>query len=261
MKNAAQPPAWSETVRSSNSRERERFVEAHLEIVRYLALRIASRLPASVEVDDLVHDGIVGLLDAVNKFDPKRNVRFRTYAESRVRGAILDGLRHRDWRPRSIRRGQRELDEAVIQLSTRHGRAATDEEIASEMGLDMETFRALLKDLSSGPLLSLEDLAPGTDPTVAVEASHPHGRLEKQQLVAALAEELVRLPERERRVMELYYHEGLNMKEVGAVLGVTESRVCQVHAQAAARLRGALEVRLHARPVLAVGAEPASRRA
>lgn len=261
MKNPAQPPAWSETVRRTDSRERERFVEAHLEIVRYLALRIASRLPASVEVDDLVHDGIVGLLDAVNKFDPKRNVRFRTYAESRVRGAILDGLRHRDWRPRSIRRGQRELDETMIRLSTRHGRAATDEEIASEMGLDMETYRALLKDLSSGPLLSLEDLAPGNDPSVTLEASLPHGRLEKQQLVTALAEELTRLPERERRVMELYYHEGLNMKEVGAVLGVTESRVCQVHAQAAARLRAALELRLHARPAVAAVAESSARRA
>lgn len=262
MSGSAHPPAWSEAVRLPDSKERERFVEAHLEIVRYLALRIASRLPASVEVDDLVHDGIVGLLDAVAKFDPKRNVRFRTYAESRVRGAILDGLRHRDWRPRSIRRGQRELDETMIRLSTRHGRAASDEEIASEMGLDMETYRALLKDLSSGPLLSLDDLAPGSDPALSVEAAHPHGRIEKQQLVAAIAEELKRLPERERRVMELYYHDGLNMKEVGAVLGVTESRVCQVHAQAAARLRGALELRLHARPVGASGgAETSSRRA
>lgn len=262
MKPPSGTPAWTPPVRRGDSIERERFVEAHLDVVRYLALRIATRLPSSLEVDDLIHDGVVGLLDAVERYDPTRNVRFRTYAEARVRGAILDGLRRRDWRPRSVRRGQRELDETMVRVSSLHGRAATEDEIAAEMGIGLDVYRSLLKDLSCGPLLSLEDLAPGADPAVASESDRPDGRLERKELIDALADGIRRLPERERRVVELYYHEGLNMKEVGSVLGVTESRVCQMHAQAATRLRGALSARLHAGPALAgePEASPSGRR-
>lgn len=249
MKGLMEPRPWSDAVRTGESAGRRVFLESHMDVVRYMALRIAGRLPASVEIDDLVHDGIVGLLDAAAKFDPSRGVRFRTYAEARVRGAILDGLRHRDWRPRSVRRGQRELDEAVGRLTTVNGRAASEEEIADAMGLDLETYRSLLQDVSAGPLLSLEDMPPGFDPGSSGEGPLPGHALERRDLLSALAEELERLPERERRVMELYYHEELNMKEVGAVLGVTESRVCQLHAQAASRLRVALEARLHFAPV------------
>ncbi len=248
MKNGGKSAPWSDEVRSGDLEARSRFVESHLDVVRYLALRIASRLPSSVEVDDLVHDGIVGLLDAVDKYDPRRGVRFRTYAEARVKGAILDGLRHKDWCPRSVRRNRRELDEAIGRLSTVRGRAATEEEIAEEMGLDLESYRGVLRDLQSGPLLSLEDLPAASDPAVTADALLPHRRLERREMIEALAEELTRLPERERRALELYYHEGLNLKEVGAVLGVTESRVCQLHAQAAARLRVSLGRRLHAGP-------------
>jgi RNA polymerase sigma factor for flagellar operon FliA len=238
---------WSEEVRAVDSAAREKFLESHIDLVRYLALRISTRLPSSVEVDDLVHDGILGLLDAAEKYDPVRGVRFRTYAEARIRGAILDGLRQKDWRPRSVRLAQRELDAAVGELASVHHRAASDEEIAGAMGLDLEGYRSVLKDASAGPLLSLDDLPPGAFPVVRDE-QRPDKPLERGDLIRALAEELERLPERERRVMELYYHEGLNMKEVGAVLGITESRVCQLHAQAAARLRVALSARLHAAP-------------
>jgi RNA polymerase sigma factor for flagellar operon FliA len=250
MKTPAIPMSWSESVRSSGTVVRQRFVESHLDVVRYLALRIAARLPASVELDDLVHDGIVGLLDAVEKYDARRGVRFRTYAEARVRGAIIDGLRHKDWCPRSVRRGQREMDEIVGTLQTVHGRPATEEEIAGAMNLDLEDFRNLLRDLSSGALLSLDEMPSGAELAVAPESDLPHGRLERRELTDAIAAELRELPERERRVVELYYHEGMNMKEVGLALGVTESRVCQLHAQAASRLRVGLRKRLHvsARP-------------
>lgn len=251
--------AWTETVRSGDSPERQRFLESHLDLVRYTALRIASRLPACVEVDDLVHDGIVGLLDAAEKFDPEHNVRFRTYAESRVRGAILDGLRRKDWRPRSVRRNQRDLDSAMSKVSTSHGAAATEEQIAAALGIDLEKYHALLADTCSGPLLSLDELPPGTEAQVAVEPSSPDEQLERAELIEALAGELAELPERERQILELYYHEGLHMKEIGTVLGVTESRICQLHAQATSRLRTALSARLHAVPVGCAGGRATRR--
>lgn len=251
MRAAREAIAWSETVRDPASPERPRFLESYLNVVRAVAQQIFSRLPASVELEDLIHDGILGLLDATEKFDPSRGTRFSTYAETRIRGAILDGLRQKDWRPRSVRRGRRELDETVTQLSTTLGRPATEDEIASSMGLSLEAYRDLLLETSAGPLLSLEELPQGADPSVTAEGLLPHGALERRQMVEVLAEQVHLLPERERKVMELYYHEGLNMKEVGAILGVTESRVCQLHSQAASRLRVALLSLLHAAPVSA----------
>lgn len=246
MSAPSHPLPWSESARSGDSAERRRFVESHVDLVRYLALRLAARLPASVEVDDLVQDGVVGLLDAVEKFDPARGVRFRTYAESRVRGAILDGLRRRDWRPRSLRREMRELDEAVGRLSASAGGPAGEEEIAAEMGIDLDAYRALQRDLHAGPLLALDDLAAGTDEPAADPSEEPGGLFDRRELLAVVAEEVERIPERERLVLSLYYHEGLHMKEIGGVLGVTESRVCQLHAQAAARLRVAIAARMRA---------------
>ncbi|MCP3980613.1 MAG: FliA/WhiG family RNA polymerase sigma factor [bacterium] len=242
-----QPLAWDEAVRVPDSAERQRFLESHIDLVRYLATRTAARLPSSVELHDLIHDGIVGLIEAMDKFSVERGVLFRTYAETRIRGAMLDGLRRKDWRPRSVRHMQRNLDAALTQLASGRTRAATEEEIAETMGLEVENYRSLLSDLRSGPLLSLEGLQGSHDPAVG-EEDEPHARLEKNDLIRALGEEIAGLPERERRVLELYYHEGLNMKEVGAVLGVTESRVCQLHSQAAGRLRVALEARLHVPP-------------
>jgi RNA polymerase sigma factor for flagellar operon FliA len=238
--------------------ERDRFLESHVDLVKYLALRMAGRLPASVDVEDMIHDGIVGLLDAFEKYDPKKGVRFRTYAESRIRGSILDGLRQKDWRPRSIRLMQRDLEATIGKLSSVSGRLAGEEEIAKEMGLDLKTYRNLLQDLNVGPLLSLDELPAAADPPVRSFGDLPDCRFERRELIDSLARELTRLPERERRVMELYYHSELNMKEVGQVLGVTESRVCQLHAQAAARLRTTLRARLRPNPKSGVNRKTAS---
>jgi RNA polymerase sigma factor for flagellar operon FliA len=244
----AKPIPWSDVVCRRESTERERFLESHIDLVKFLALRIAARLPANVELSDLVNDGVIGLLDATEKYDPARGVRFRTYAESRVRGAILDGLRRKDWRPRSVRLMQRQLDETLVELSTRLQRPSDEEEVATAMRLDLRTYRSLLRDVNTGPLLSLDDLPEDSDPTVSTRGHLPDEPLVQRDLLEALADEILRLPERERRILGLYYHEALNMKEVGAVLGVTESRVCQLHSQATARLRSGLTVRLRAEP-------------
>lgn len=237
---------WNESVREAGSSYRTEFVEAHVDLVKYVAMRISSRLPQTVEMDDLIHDGILGLLDAADRYDPARQVRFRTYAETRIRGAILDGLRQKDWRPRSVRQLKRNLENVLGELSSRHQRAATEEEIAKTLGLEVEDYRARLVDLNSGAQISLDDLPPaGLERAVSDDTQMPHLPLERQELIEALAEEIAVLPERERRVLELYYFSALNMKEVGAVLGVTESRVCQLHSQAAGRLRAALRRRMH----------------
>ena len=240
----AQPMEWTDAVRRDGSTERDRFLESHVDLVRYIALRIAQRLPASVEIEDLVQDGVLGLLDAVEKYDPAREVRFRTYAGRRVRGAILDGLRQKDWHPRGVRRGQRELEQTIVRLTSVHRREVGEEELAEAMGLELAQLRQLLRDAATGPILPLDDLTGHADPADHDEAGQPQAALERKELLEALADELTGIPERERKVLELYYHEDLNMKEVGAVLGVTESRVCQLHSQAALRLRAALHARL-----------------
>jgi RNA polymerase sigma factor for flagellar operon FliA len=242
------PLPWSEEIRRKDAPARLRFLESHLDLVRYLALRIAARLPPAVEIEDLVHDGVVGLLDAADRFDPDRGVQFRTYAETRIRGAILDGLRRLDWRPRSLRQMKRTLDAAVAQLASAHRRAASEQEIAEALGLGLDDYREQLAALSRGTQLSLDELLQRTDVPAAAQAEPPHAGFERAELVATLAEEIERLPERERVILGLYYFQELTMKEVGAALGVTESRVCQLHAQAAARLRAALAARLHAAP-------------
>lgn len=244
------PPAleWSEFVCIEGSAERDRFIESNVDLVRYVALRIAPRLPGSVDLEDLVHDGILGLLDAVNKFSPDRGVKFRTYAERRVRGAIIDGLRKKDWQPRALRRNRRELDATRMRLASQFGREPSEEEVCEAMGFSLDQLHQLLREISTGALIALEDY---TEP-LAVNVSDgaaPHVALEQKQFAEALAEAIKQLPERELKVLELYYHEGLNMKEVGAVLGVTESRVCQLHTQAAARLRSMLHERMTATPV------------
>jgi RNA polymerase sigma factor for flagellar operon FliA len=238
-----EPMAWSAAVRSDGEL-RARFLESHVDLVRYLALRMASRLPSHVEVDDLVHDGIVGLLDAVDRYDPERGVQFRTFAEPRIRGAILDGLRGRDWMPRSVRQGRRELDSALQRLSTASGPASEDD-VAREMGLELADYRTLLLDLNVGSILSIEEL-PQRHDAASAAGDAPDAPFERAERMRVLVDAITALPIKERRVLELYYGEELNMKEVGAVLGVTESRVCQLHAQAAGRLRVALAARLHA---------------
>jgi RNA polymerase sigma factor for flagellar operon FliA len=243
---------WTDAVRQADSEIRARFLESHVELVKYLALRVSTRLPSHVEIDDLAHDGFLGLIEAVERFDPMRGVQFKTYAETRIRGAILDGLRKRDWKPRSLRQMKRKLEAALSELASIHQRAATEDEIAGRMKLGIDEYRALLTELSTCTQLSLEELTDGGEDAAGDEHQLPNLPFERAEMIQVLGEQIDRLPERERLILELYYFKGLTMKETGAVLGVTESRVCQLHSQAAARLRVALRRRLRAVPVHAL---------
>jgi len=226
--------------------EQERLMIEHLPTVRYLARRIHERLPQHVEIDDLVSAGVLGLIDAFRKFDPDKKVQFRSYAQFRIRGAILDSLRTLDWSPRDLRRKGRAIEEAIRMLTARTGRTPSEPEIASELGMDLGEYQQLL-----GELKGLEI------GTLHVERSEDSGEEElayipnkseedplfvclKSEMQARLASAVDRLPERERLVMTLYYYEEMTMKEIGLTLGVVESRVSQIHASAVLHLRSLL---------------------
>jgi RNA polymerase sigma factor for flagellar operon FliA len=224
----------------------EEMLREHLPMVRFLALRIRERLPQQVEMEDLISAGIVGLMDALQKFDPEKKVQFRTYAQFRVRGAMLDSLRALDWGPRDLRRKGRAVEEAIRSLSTTLGKAPTESEVAKKMGLDLNAYQQLLGELSGLELGSL-NAVPGEDAGVEVLALIPAGpeddpflQCQSSEMRRLLAEAIAQLPERERMVLTLYYYEELTMREVGATMGVVESRVSQLHSSAMARLRVAL---------------------
>lgn len=224
------------------AQNKDQLIEAHLPLVKFQALRLHSRLPSHVELNDLIHYGILGLIDAVDKFDVNRGVKFKTYAELRVRGAILDGLRELDWVPRSYRKRQRELEAAFRKLEGELGRSATDDEVAAELNLPLEEYHALLENLKGITLGSFEPVDPDSEESQIHyvpdrEENSPTYIVEKQQVSDILADAIDQLPDKERLVLSLYYFEGLTMKEVGKVLDITESRVSQLHSKAVLRLR------------------------
>jgi len=216
----------------------DELVERHAALVKRIAHHLAGRLPASVEVDDLIQAGMIGLLDAAAHFSSDRGASFETYAGIRIRGAMIDALRQLDWAPRSVHRKARAVADAIRELEGRQGRAATDSEIAAAMNMPLEEYHATVQDAAACQFSSLEDLAGAAD--IPGNEAEPQLAAEEGALRESVAEAIAALPERERLVMSLYYDEELNLKEIGAVLGVTESRVCQLHGQALVRLRGKL---------------------
>ena len=226
--------------------EQERVLLEHLPIVRYLARRIHERLPQHVDMEDLVSAGVVGLMDAFSKFDPEKKVQFRSYAQFRIRGAILDSLRTLDWSPRELRRKGRAVEEAIRVLTARLGRAPGDAEVAAEMGLDLEAYQQLLgelKGLEIGTLHIERNEESGEEELAYVPGrpeEDPLFRCLRGELEERLTEAIANLPERERLVMTLYYYEEMTMREIGLAMGVVESRVSQIHASAVMHLRAAL---------------------
>jgi RNA polymerase sigma factor for flagellar operon FliA len=227
--------------------ERERVLMEQLPQVRYIARRIHDRLPRHVAFEDLVHAGVVGLIDALNKFDLSKHVQFSSYAKFRIRGAILDSLRELDWSPRELRRKGRLVDSTYSQLSGKLGRVPTENEIAQEMGIDLKELQSLLAELDGLELGSLrvessrdgkeEDL---TDHIPAKPEETPFFQCLRSETKHMLEQAISELPEKEQRVLALYYYDELTMKEVGAALGIGESRVSQIHSLAMVRLRARL---------------------
>ena len=237
-----------------DAEDRERILLEHLPQVKYIARRIHDRLPAQVPLDDLVHAGVVGLIDAVEKFDPSKNVQLKSYAKFRIRGAILDSLREMDWSPRHLRRQARRIEEAHRDLKLRLSRVATEPELAKELGMILEDFQHLLGELRGLDLGSLQ--AESMDPQAEEDAvSYRPGGTDKDpfflclhgEIRSHIASALEDLDEKEKQVVTLYYLEELTMKEVGAVLGVGESRISQIHSSAIIRLRARLGELLRSR--------------
>lgn len=240
------PEKMREVEEESARGRRDELVMEQLPQVKYIARRIHERLPKHVAMEDLVHAGIVGLLDAVNKFDSDKHVQFQSYAKFRIRGAILDSLRDLDWSPRDLRRKARELEAAEMRILARTGHAAEEHELAAELGMELVELRETRRELDGLGITSLQE-APVDglhEEREIVVQSREEGPLElflREESRGRVAHAIGALPERERQVLSLYYFEELTMKEVGAVLGVGESRVSQIHSQALLHLRQKLQ--------------------
>lgn len=224
---------------------REEVIKQYSPMIKYVANRIAMRLPPHIEVDDLISVGVLGLIDAITKYDPTRGAKFKTYAEFRVRGAILDELRSMDWVPRSVRQKASNVDSVVQKLQSKLGRPPEDEEVAGEMGISLDQFFDTLNETKSMPVLSLEGLGIAKetgeqqsllDCLAGKGDTDPQTQIRLNELKEIIAQAIDTLPEQARLMISLYYYEELTMKEIGAVLDVTESRVSQIHSKAVFRL-------------------------
>lgn len=223
--------------------DEDKLVRQHAELVRRIAHHLAARLPPSVDVDDLIQAGVIGLIEAARNYHPEGGASFETFAGIRIRGAMLDELRQGDWAPRSLHRRMRDIGEAMRRIEQRSGREAQESEVADALGLSIEDYRSALADASRTHMLRLDGAGENGDETLDVAAPEAGAldQLEHEAFRDALVTAIDQLPERERQVMALYYDEELNLREIGAVLGVSESRVCQLHGQALSRLRGKLD--------------------
>jgi len=242
---------WARYKDEDDSSARDALILNYSPLVKYVAGRLASGLPQSVDTADLISYGIFGLIDAIKKFDPERAIKFETYAIARIKGAIIDELRAMDWVPRSVRSRAREIETSYIALENQLKRVPSDLEVADHMGVTIKDFQAILTKLSYTSVVSFEELWVGGDRDEGQSAlgsikddaaEDPVAIFESVEIKDILAGAIDRLPEREKTVIALYYYEGLTLKEIGQVLGVTESRVSQLHTKAVLRLRA----RLHA---------------
>jgi RNA polymerase sigma factor for flagellar operon FliA len=242
---------WREYKADGPPEVRERLILHYSPLVKFVAGRVAAGLPQSIEQSDLVSYGIFGLIDAIDKFDPGRGFKFETYAISRIKGAIIDELRSIDWVPRSVRAKARAVERAYSKLENELKRTPEDREVAAELGMTETELDTVLSQVSFTGLVALDELlaAGGSDrsgsstvmDTIADRAHDPVEAFELDEMKHLLADAINRMPDRERLVLTLYYYEGLTLAEIGGVLGVTESRVCQIHTKAILQLRGRLQ--------------------
>jgi RNA polymerase sigma factor FliA len=241
---------WLEYRRTGDKALRDRLIINYSPIVKYVAGRLASGLPSHVEEADLVSYGLLGLMTAIDRYDPARDIKFETYAIARIRGSIIDELRTLDWVPRSVRSRARNIERAIRELEAKLARAPTDDEIAGRLGISTDELEASLIDISRSSIAALDELwsTAGEGDQVSLldmledpQSIKPAEALDETEVREALAEAIARLPEREKLVVTLYYYEELTLREIGEVLGVTESRVSQLHTKAILRLRSRLQ--------------------
>jgi RNA polymerase sigma factor for flagellar operon FliA len=231
---------WDRWLRRKNPASRDHLIVHYSPLVKFVAGRIGAGLPSSVDPGDLVSSGVFGLIDAVERFEPGRGVKFETFAAPRIRGAIYDGLRQLDWVPRSVRSRAREVEKAMSELEAKHGRVATDEELASHLHITPEELTRWLASIAATTVGTLDRaIAAGQEPA-AVDGKgfdSPSAVVEDRELRDVMRTEIGKLPEREKLVLSLYYDEGLTLAEIGQILGVTESRVSQIHTKSVLHLR------------------------
>jgi RNA polymerase sigma factor FliA len=240
---------WREFKRTGDRGLRDRLILTYAPLVKYVAGRLGSGLPAHVDEGDLVSYGLLGLIGAIERFEPSREIKFETYAVTRIKGSIIDELRSMDWVPRSVRARARDIERAIGRLEAKHRRAPNDEEIAAHLGISEEEFQDSLVEISRSSIAALDELWVGSTggepvPLIATiadpDAPEPQSEMAQTELKEALGEAIARLPEREKLVVTLYYYEELTLREIGEVLGVTESRVSQLHTKAVLRLKARL---------------------
>lgn len=240
---------WQIYKKKKDPKIRDHFVNQYAPLVKYVAGKLAIGMPQNVDFDDLVGYGVFGLLDAIEKFDPDRDIKFKTYAVTRIRGAIYDELRSIDWVPRSVRQKAKEVERVIGKLENRLGRAAADEEIAKELGMDIKDFHTLILKLSGVSILSLSDIwyvGDESDKVSVMEtiesprSLNPDVIVEREEIKNIIVQAITELPDKEKKVLILYYYEDLTLKEIGEVLQVTESRISQLHTKAIMRLRSKL---------------------
>ncbi len=240
---------WKRYKKNRDPEIRNALIRQYAPLVKYVAGKVAIGMPHNVEFDDLVGYGVFGLFDAIEKFDPGKHVKFKTYAVTRIRGAIFDELRLIDWVPRSVRQKTREIEEAVRHLEASLGRTATDKEIARELGISVKEFEKLMLKISGTSILSLSDVwytgddndkVSIADSIESPQSLNPDIIVEKSEIRQVIIKAIGELPEKEKKVLVLYYYEDLTLKEIGQVLEVTESRVSQLHTKAIVRLRAKL---------------------
>jgi RNA polymerase sigma factor for flagellar operon FliA len=250
MEQKAEDELWQEYRKTRNSGIRDKFVVQYAPLVKYVAGKVAVGMPSNVEFDDLVGFGTFGLLDAIDKFDPDKNVKFKTYAVTRIRGAIFDELRSIDWVPRSVRQKTREVEDAIGTLEARLGRTATDQEIAAALGMGVDEYIKTMMKISGASIISIHevwysgdenDKASIADSIESPASLNPEVIAERDEIRRVIVEAINELPDNEKKILVLYYFEDLTLKEIGLVLGVTESRVSQLHTKAITRLRARLK--------------------
>ena len=240
---------WHEFKKTRSTKIRDQFIKQYMPLVKYVAGKVSTGMPESVEFDDLVGYGQFGLLDAISRYDPDKNVKFKTYAVTRIRGAIFDELRELDWVPRSVRQKSREIEDTITELEAKLGRTASDAEIAKAMGMTESEYESVVMKVSGTNILSLNDVWYSNDDSdnmsigdniEAPNSMNPDVIVERKEIKRVIIQAINELPQNEKMVIILYYHEDLTFKEIGQVLNVSESRISQLHSKANLRLRAKL---------------------